>query len=74
MIVAKLTPEGVRAALAGMHNESGIDTSDLLAYIEELESKAAKLEEELRKARIGSARKTSSDASMNSRLKDALRE
>ncbi|MDF2836148.1 MAG: hypothetical protein K0Q63_1788 [Paenibacillus sp.] len=72
--MAKLTPEGVRAALAGMHNESGIDTSDLLAYIEELESKAAKLEEELRKSRIGSARKTSSDASMNSRLKDALRE
>ncbi len=70
----KLTAESVRAALESMRNGSGRELSDVLAYIEELETKAAKLEEELRKTRIATARKPSSAASMNSRLKDALRE
>lgn len=70
----KRTPEDIRAALKNMQIESGRDVSDVLAYIEELEFKAARLEEELRKTRIGAARKTASASSMNSRLKDALRE
>lgn len=70
----KHKPEGVRMALDRIQIQSGQDLSDVLAYIEELELKAAKLEEELRKIRIGAVRKTASDSSMNSRLKDALRE
>lgn len=70
----KSTPEAIRMALNNIQIESGRDVSDVLAYIEELEFKAVKLEEELRKMRISTARKPASASSMNSRLKDALRE
>lgn len=72
--MAKLTPEEARSALKDMQNTAGMDASGVLAYIEDLEARIAKLEEELRKTRLAAARKAASASSMNSRLKDALRE
>ncbi|MDQ6419047.1 hypothetical protein RB620_06305 [Paenibacillus sp. LHD-117] len=72
--MAKLTPDEARSALRDMQEASGMDVSGVLAYIEDLESKAAKLEDEVRKLRLSAARKSSPASSMNSRLKDALRE
>ncbi|MHA6484801.1 hypothetical protein ACX1C1_23205 [Paenibacillus sp. strain BS8-2] len=70
----KLSPEAVRAALQDIQIKTGSDLSCVLAYITELESKVVKIENELQKHRTNSVRKFSADSSMNSRLKDALRE
>lgn len=70
----KLTSEEVLSALKDMQRASGMDATDVFAYIKELESKASRLEEELRKLRLSASRKPASGSPMNSRLMDALRE
>ncbi|MCR2803793.1 hypothetical protein [Paenibacillus soyae] len=69
------------SALLELFREAGRDDNALLQYVDNLENKLALLEEENArlKSEIGrlkdaASRRSSMPASMNSRLKDALRE
>ncbi|REK76141.1 hypothetical protein [Paenibacillus paeoniae] len=70
----KMTSDEARFELLQLLGEAGREQSGLLPYLEELEKKCKRLEDENRKYRDAAARRASSAASMNSRLKDALRE
>lgn len=58
----------------GPLNGTGCEQAVLLQYIQELEEKCMRLEEENRRFKAAAARRASAAPSMNSRLKDALRE
>lgn len=70
----KLLPEEARLELQQLLREAGREGSGLLSYLSDLEAKCKRLEDENRKFREAAARRASSAAAMNSRLKDALRE
>lgn len=70
----KFTPEEARFELLQLLREAGREHSGLLAYLTELEAKCKHLEDENRRYRDAAARRATSASSMNSRLKDALRE
>lgn len=62
-----LTAAEAEQMLADLCREAGREAPQLARYIKELEAK-------VRELRLAAVRQTSSSASMNSRLKDALRE
>lgn len=71
---SKLTPSEARSELLRLFQDAGKESRELLLYIEQLEEKCLRLEEENRRFKEAAARRASAASSMNSRLKDALRE
>ncbi|WP_338555506.1 hypothetical protein [Paenibacillus sp. KS-LC4] len=69
-----LTFEQLREALHKLFNDAGYTNSELLETIELLAAENDRLKQEVKKWRLAAARGAAADTSMNSRLKDALRE
>jgi len=63
----------LREKIAKLFSDAGYALPELIDYIEQLEQKIATLEDEQKKLKAAAKRQTPS-TSMNSRLKDALRE
>ncbi|WP_028611331.1 hypothetical protein [Paenibacillus harenae] len=70
----KTTAEHIRETIDALFRSAGYSAPELLEYIEKLELENGRLTQAVRKLRLDSVRRTSSDEGMNSRLKDALRE
>lgn len=78
---SKLSGREARRELLEWIREAGRGQTELLQYVEDLEKKCTKYEEEnaslkseIARLKDAAARRMSSSPSMNSRLKDALRE
>lgn len=71
---AKTTAEQMRDKVEKLFRDAGYPVPELLEYIENMELQQARMSEELKKWRQAAARRSPSAASMNSKLKDALRE
>ena len=67
-------PAQMRDKLEKLFFDAGYTVPELLKYMDDLERRHKLLEEEARKLRLAAARKTPSAGTMNSRLRDALRE
>jgi hypothetical protein len=70
----QITPEQLRAAVLQLFHDAGYTVPELLPYIDDLTQENDHLKQELKRLRLASARGSASQGSMNSRLKDALRE
>ncbi|MGO4109968.1 hypothetical protein [Paenibacillus sp. YAF4_2] len=70
----QVTPEQMREAVLQLFQDAGYQVPALLPYIDGLTQENDRLKQELKRLRLAAARGSSSLDSMNSRLKDALRE
>jgi hypothetical protein len=70
----KTTAEQMRKSIEKLFKDAGYSVPELLIYIEKLENDHEQMTQTIKKMRLDSIRKTSAEAGMNSRLKDALRE
>lgn len=71
---ANITPSEARERLLQLFRDAGYELPELLFYIEELESTRAGQREEISRLKDAAARRATASSTMNSRLKDALRE
>jgi len=71
---AKTTAAHMREKVEQLFQDAGYTVPELLEYIDNMERKQLQMDEELKKYRQAAARRSSSASSMNSKLKDALRE
>lgn len=70
----KTTTEQIRLAVHKLFEDAGYSVPELLPFIDSLSAENDRMKQELKKLRLASIRGASSADSMNSRLKDALRE
>lgn len=71
---SKLSREEARLELLKLLQNAVGEQKDLLLYVDCLEEKCVLLEAENRRLKEAAARRSSAASTMNSRLKDALRE
>lgn len=69
-----LSPEQLREALHKLFKDAGYTNPELLENIELLAAENDRLKQEVKKWRLAAARGAAAGTSMNSRLKDAIRE
>ena len=69
-----LTREEARSMLEKLFLDAGREVQDLVLYLENLEQSNRELREELTRMKQSQARRGQASSTMNSRLKDALRE
>ncbi|SFD55906.1 hypothetical protein SAMN05216378_0442 [Paenibacillus catalpae] len=69
-----ITPEQLRADVLQLFQDAGYTVPGLLPYIDDLVQENDRLKQELKRLRLAATRGSASPGSMNSRLKDALRE
>ncbi|MCM3626563.1 hypothetical protein M3194_04190 [Paenibacillus glycanilyticus] len=70
----QITPEQLREAVLKLFQDAGYTVPGLLPFIDGLTQENDRLKQELKKLKLASVRGSASPGSMNSRLKDALRE
>ncbi|WP_336788551.1 hypothetical protein [Paenibacillus sp. MMO-177] len=70
----QMTPELLREAMLQLFRDAGYTVPELLPYIDGLTRENDRLKQELKRLRLAAARGSASSDSMNTRLKDALRE
>lgn len=68
------TTEQMREAVEKLFQAAGYSVPELLPYIDKITADNDRLKQELKKLRLASTRNSAAESSMNSRLKDALRE
>ncbi|WP_336772807.1 hypothetical protein [Paenibacillus sp. MMO-58] len=70
----QITQEQLREAVLQLFRDAGYSVPELLPYIDGMSQENDRLKQELKRLRLAAARGSASSDSMNSRLKDALRE
>lgn len=70
----QMQTEQIRQAIQKLFQDAGYSVPELLPYIDSMTLENDRLKQELKKLRLAAVRGSASMDSMNSRLKDALRE